>query len=68
MIRTILLFLAALPLVSCIGEDAGGSAPEGPARTVRVWLGGDHALTGEVAHKIRALPRAWRRTGGAGLL
>ena len=46
MIRTILLFLAALPLVSCIGEDAGGSAPEGPARTVLVWLGGDNDLTG----------------------
>ena len=31
MIRTILLFLVALPLVSCIGEDAGagGSGPDG---------------------------------------
>lgn len=61
MIRTILLFLAALPLVSCIGEDAGGSAPEGPARTVLVWLGGDNDLTGEVAQKIEALRRGWRR-------
>ena len=68
MIRTILLFLAALPLVSCIGEDAGGSAPEGPARTVLVWLGGDNDLTGEVAQKIEALRRGWRPTGGACLI